>query len=83
MDTTLPMTIAVQHAGLTCAVCTNDRVRLAPHIEALGPQHPAYVMVAAKCLIAEAFLLGEVDGTYDDQLATDAARLLIADRNDS
>lgn len=80
MDITLPPTIAVQYAGLTCAICTPDCVQLAPHIQALGHQHPAYVMVAAKCLIAEAFLLGEVDGTYDDQLATEAARLLIADR---
>lgn len=72
-----PTTIAVMHADHVAALCTRDRVFLADGVEAMPLGHPDRVFVETKCLVARAYLEGEVDGPYDDHECETATRTLL------
>lgn len=64
-------------ADQVAAVCTIDRIEPAPWVLHLPARHPDRLLVEAKCLVARAYLTGDVDGAYDDRECEAAARLLL------
>lgn len=77
MQPDTPTTITVLHADHVAALCTPERVFLADGVEAMPAGHPDRVFVEAKCLVARAYLEGDVDGPYDDQECDRATRILL------
>ena len=65
------------HRDDVAALCTLERVYLAPNVKAMPHAHPDRRFVEAKCLVAGAFLRGDVDGPYDDREADEGARILL------
>ena len=68
----------VVHRGRLAAVAA-ERVRYAPHIEVLEPDHPERRFVAALCLYRHAVDTGKAGATDHDQGAAErfARRLLL------
>lgn len=80
MSATVPLgVIHVLQAGDVAATCTVNCVWFAAAIDALPPEHPDVLLVAAKCLIAGAILRGDAEGPYDDFDAEILARSMLED----
>ncbi|CAB4892446.1 unannotated protein [freshwater metagenome] len=77
MTTETPACAVVMHVDDVAAICTIDRIEPAPWLLNLPVQHPDRVLVETKCLVARSYLLGDVDGPYDDHECEAAARILI------